>query len=189
MAIVFPQIPFGSNTEITLNTSAADLKPFLAGPVQRLARLGDKWSLKIECRKMFAKQAGPVIAALIAGLAELVIIDLPQPGIDTSKWTTGNIAAPATGGRQIVVSGGGAPKVVGQMISIERLGVHYLHQITAVNGANLTIQPALKTPLAAGEPVEFARPKLMGFVAGNAAGWTVGLAENTGLSFVIDEAV
>lgn len=188
MAITFPTIPHGSNTQVKLNTSAVDHTPFLSGPVQRIARLGDKWSLSIDCRKMFAKQAGPVIAALIGGLSEHVIIALPQPGIDVSKWTTGNIAAPATGGRQIVVSGGGAPQIVGQFISIERLGVHYLHQITDVNGANLTIQPALKTPLAGGEAVEFASPKLMGFVSGNSAGWSVGLAANVGISFEIVEA-
>lgn len=188
MAILFPMIPHGSTTEIKINSSAVDQTPFLAGPVQRVARLGDKWSVRIECRKMFAKQAGPVIAALIGGLAELVIMTVPQPGIDTSAWTKGTIAAGVTGGRQITISGGGAAKIVGQLFSIERSGVHYLHQISAVAGNALTIQPALKTPLAGGETVDFANPKIMGFVAGNSASWTVGLAENVGLSFEIAEA-
>lgn len=188
MAITFPQIPFGSKTDITLNSSVVEQKPFLSGPVQRVARLGDKWSVSVECRKMFARQAGPVIAALIGGLSEHVIMTVPQPGIDTSKWSTGTIAAAATGGRQIVISGGGAAKVVGQLFSILKNGVHYLHQVTAVTGNNLTIQPALKTPVASGDQVDFRAPKIMGFVSGNSQSWSVGLAENVGLSFAIDEA-
>lgn len=188
MAITFPQIPFGSSTEIKLTSSAVDQTPFLAGPVQRVSRLGDKWSISIECRKMFARQAGPVIAACIAGLAEHVILRVPQPGIDTSQWSTGTIATAAASGRQIRISGGGAAKVVGQLFSIEKNAVHYLHQITAVSGNTLTIQPALKTPLAGGETMDFANPKIMGFVSGNSASWTVGLAENVGLSFEIGEA-
>ena len=188
MAITFPSIPFGSNTTIKINSSAVDQTPFLSGPVQRIARLGDKWSVSVECRKMFARQAGPVIAALIGGLSELVIFRVPQPGIDVTVWSMGTIAAAATGGRQIRINGGGAAKVVGQLFSIEKNGVHYLHQITAVTGNNLTIQPALKTPLIGSEPVDFANPKVMGFVTGNSASWTVGLAENVGLSFEIGEA-
>ncbi|QDK32669.1 hypothetical protein DM450_07710 [Sphingomonas sp. IC081] len=160
----------------------------MAGPVQRVSRLGDKWSISIECRKMFARQAGPVIAACIAGLAEHVIMRVPQPGVDTSKWSTGSIAAAVSSGRQITISGGGADKIVGQLISIEKNAIHYLHQITAVDGNKLTIQPALKAPLAGGEAVDFAAPKIMGFVSGNSASWTVGLAENVGLSFEISEA-
>lgn len=188
MAITFPTIPFGSTTEIKLNSSAVDQAPFLSGPVQRIARLGDKWAVRIDCRKMFARQAGPVIAALIAGLSELVIMRVPQPGIVTTVWAVGSIATAATGGRQITISGGGAAKVVGQLFSIEKNGVHYLHQITAVTGNNLTIQPALKTAVASGDQVDFANPKITGFVAGNSASWTVGLAENVGLSFEIGEA-
>ena len=132
MAINFPIIPHGSTTEIKINSSAVDQTPFLSGPVQRIARLGDKWSVRIDCRKMFAKQAGPVIAALIAGLSDHVIMRVPQPGIDTSVWSIGSIAAAAASGRQIRITGGGAAKVVGQLFSIERNGIHYLHQITAV---------------------------------------------------------
>ncbi|MYL98404.1 hypothetical protein GR702_11580 [Novosphingobium sp. FGD1] len=188
MAITFPSLPFGSKTDITLNSSAVDHKPFLSGPIQRIARLGDKWSVAVDCRKMFARQAGPVIAALIGGLSDLVIMAVPQPGIDTSKWSAGTIAAAATGGRQITISGGGAAKVVGQLFSIEKASIHYLHQITAVTGNNLTIQPALKTPVAVGDTVDFKTPKIMGFVSGNSQSWSVGIAENLGLSFQIDEA-
>ncbi|WP_334185082.1 hypothetical protein [Novosphingobium sp.] len=188
MAITFPSLPFGSTTEITLTSSATDHKPFLGGPKQRIARLGDKWSLRVDCRKMYPRQAGPIIAALLQGLNDQIIMTVPQPGIDTGVWTTGTIALAVTAGRSISVNGGGAEKVVGQLFSIEKNGVHYLHQITAVQGSTLTILPSLKVSLAGGETVNFGAPKIQGFVSGNSQSWSVGLAENLGLSFQIDEA-
>lgn len=187
MATILPQLPYGTSTEYTLNSSSVDHKPFLSGPTQRVSRLGDKWSIKIECRKMYARQAGPIIAALIAGLADQIVMTVPQPGIDVSGRSTGTVAQAVAAGRQITVQGGGT-KEVGQLFSIERNGRHHLHQITSVAGNTVTFQPALKTPLSGGEAVDFKTPKLQGYVSGSSQNWTTGLAENVGLSFQIDEA-
>lgn len=188
MAVTFPTLPFGTTTEIALVSSAIDHRPYLGGPTQRLARLGDRWRLKVECRKMFASQAGPVIAALTQGLSDKLIVAIPQPGIDTSVWSNGTVNGAVTGGRTIVHAGGGAAKQVGQFISIIVSGKRYVHQITAVAGATLTILPALKVPLAGGETIEFGTPKMEGFIEGNEQSWTIGLAENLGVSFEIKES-
>ena len=188
MAINLPSLPFGANTEIKLKSSAVDHTPFLGGPVQRISRLGDKWSVKIDCRKMYPSQSGPIITALLLGLSEKVLMTVPQPGIDTSQWADGQIFGAVAGGKTIVITGGGAAKQVGQFLSIVKNGVRYLHQVAAVAGNTLSIIPALKVSLDGGETVEFGAPKIEGFIAGNEQSWTVGLAENLGLSFEIGEA-
>jgi len=136
---------------------------------------------------MYASQAGPIIAALIAGLSDQIIMVVPISGIDVSARSVGAVAQAVASGRQITVTGGGT-KEVGQLFSIERNGRHHLHQITAVAGNSVTFQPALKAPLAGGEAVDFKTPKIQGYVSGSSQNWTVGLAENVGLSFQIDEA-
>lgn len=150
--------------------------------------MGDRWSISIECRPMHAAQAAAITAILTQGLSEKILVPVPQPGTNTGIWSNGTVNGLVSGGRTIAHSGGGGTKIVGQYISIIINGVRYLHQIIAVSGANLTLNPPLKRPLAGGETIEFAAPKLEGFVKGNEQSWRVGGLGQLNLSFEVTEA-
>lgn len=188
MAIQFPLFPQGSSTEISLISSSVDLKPYMGGPQQRYSRLGDRWRLKVEMRKMHAAQAGPILATLVQGVGSKLLVPVHQPGLDTSVWSDGQVAQAVSGGRVVKHNGGGAAKQVGQFVSIIVNGVRFLHQITLVSGQDLTLYPMLKKPLIGGEVMEFGLPKIEGFSSGNEQGWTIGLALSVGVSFEIVEA-
>lgn len=188
MAINLPTLPLGTNTEIKIRSNAVDHKPYLGGPTQRLSRLGDRWNVKVDCRPMHTAQAGAVVAALVQGLSDTVIYRVPQPGLNTAQWSDGQVDGAVSGGRIIDHTGGGAPKQVGQYISIIVDGTRYLHMVTAVSGQTLTIFPSLKVSLGGLETIEFGAPKIQGFLSGNEQSWTIGLAENLGVSFEIEEA-
>ncbi|HEY0011554.1 MAG TPA: hypothetical protein VGB79_01730 [Allosphingosinicella sp.] len=126
-------------------------------------------------------------ASLIQGLSEKVVCAIPQPGLDLTGISDTTAVAAGSGGKTLVVAGGGT-KIVGQYLSLVSGGVRYLHMVTAVAGNTLSIYPMLKVPIAGGETVELLSPKIEGFLDGNEQGWTLGLVENIGLTFVIVEA-
>lgn len=186
MAVTIPILPDAA-TEITLRSSATDQTPYLGGPVQRISRMGDKWSYKIDCRPMYPRQALELIARLNQGLSEKVIMTVTQPGLSLAAFSDGTVSGAASG-RSLNHAGGGATKFVGQFFSVIKNGVRYLHQITAVSGANLQFLPMLKVPLTGGETLEFGAPKIEGFLNGKTNSWTVSIASAVGVSFTIDEA-
>lgn len=149
--------------------------------------MGDKWSYKIDCRPMRPRQGLELIARLNQGLSEKVIMVVAQPGLSLSAFSDGTVTGSASG-RSLNHAGGGAEKFVGQFFSVVKNGVRYLHQITAVSGANLQFLPMLKVPLTGGETLEFGAPKIEGFLNGKTNSWTVSLASAVGVSFTIDEA-
>ncbi len=187
MATVIPSNFVAASTEITLKSSATQHNPTLGGPSQRIARMGDRWSYKVDVAPMRTRQAGPFVTALLAGLSEKVLIEVRQTGVDLTAYSSGTVTGAASG-RTLVHSGGGPTKFVGQFFSVVKNGVRYLHQITAVAGSTLTFLPMLKVGLTGGETLEFGSPKLEGFIDGNSQSWTVGRVANLGTSFVVVEA-
>lgn len=169
-------------------SSAVELKPYLGGEVQRLSRLGDRWSYEVNCQPMRVAQAGALVAALLQGLSQKVTCRVYQDGFPYSDYSNGTVAAAkASGANTIQHTGGGTP-IAGQMFSIVKSGTRYLHMISAVSGTTLTILPSLKISLAGGEVLEFAEPKIEGFIDGQEQSWQVGMVANLGLSFRINEA-
>jgi hypothetical protein len=187
MAVVIPTLPDATSTEITLNSSATDQRPYLGGPIQRISRMGDKWSVKVECRTMHVRQASVLVAILLQGLSEKVLLEVREPGQNLSTYTDGTVTG-AAAGRTLTHAGGGAVKFPGQFFSVVKDGVRYLHKITGVSGQVLTFLPMLKVPLTGGEVLEFGAPKIEGFLSGNSQSWTVGRVANTGVTFIVDEA-
>jgi hypothetical protein len=188
MAITIPSLPNATSTEYTLNSSATDQKPYLGGPVQRISRMGDKWSVKVQCPPLKARQAAAVLATLTAGLSEKVVLEVRQPGLDLSAYNDTGTVTGAAAGRTMVHAGGGTTKFVGQLFSVISNGVRYLHQITLVSGQTINFVPMLKVPLAGGETIEFRTPKIEGFITGNSQSWTQGRLANVGVTFQVDEA-
>jgi hypothetical protein len=186
MAVAIPFFPAGSNTTITLKSSAVDQTPYLGGPLQRVARLGDRWSYSVELRPMYAAQARPFVTAIRQGLSAKVLCPVILSGIDLQGQTDCTVNSGS--GKNIVVTGTTATKTVGQFFSLVSNGVRYLHEVTAINGQTISINPALKVTIAGGEVLEFAKPYIEGFLDGNEQETTIGMVGNLGLSFRINEA-
>ncbi|MCB4861976.1 hypothetical protein K7W03_20500 [Sphingobium sp. PNB] len=186
MAITIPTLPKYLSTDITLRTSATDQTPYLGGPTQRIARLGDRWVYKVVCQDMRADQAGLILAALNGGLSDKVVCEVRQNGVDLSAYSNGTVVGAASG-RTLNHSGGGGTKFVGQYFSLVKNGVRYLHQITAVAGTVLTFAPMLKVTVSGGEVLEFGSPKIEGFLDGKEQTYTVGFLGNVTLGFSIVE--
>lgn len=187
MAITIPSNFSATNTEFSLRSSATQHNPTLGGPSQRIARMGDRWSVKFDVAPMRTRDAEPLISVLLAGLSEKVIVEVRQSGVDLSAYGNGTVTGAASG-RSLNHSGGGPTKFVGQFFSVVKNGVRYLHRITAVTGATLAFLPMLKVALTGGETIEFGSPKVEGFIDGNSQAWTVGRIANAGLSFTLIEA-
>lgn len=186
MAIVLPPIPIGSSTSVSLKSSSIDQTPPLGGPVQRVSRLGDRWTYEVQCRPMQARQAGPFVATLLQGLSSKVLCPLQISGFNLSSFSDG--IATSGAGKSLVHTGGGATKFAGQYFSLVKDGVRYLHMITGVTGDRLNFIPALKVAITGNEVLEFGEPKIEGFLEGGEQSWTIGLVQNLGLSFRINEA-
>jgi hypothetical protein len=187
MAITIPSLPRYTEVSITYRSSAVDQKPYLGGPIKRIARKGDRFVYKVSCQPMRVDQAGPLTAALNAGLTEKIVCVVRQQGLDLSAYSIGAVVG-AANGRTLVHSGGGAAKKVGQFFSVLKNGINYLHQITAVAGQTLTFIPALRSALAGGETLDFGSPKIEGFIEGNEKTFSVGFATNVGIEWTIEEA-
>ncbi len=185
MAVVIPPHP-AMSTNIQLTSSSVDQKSILGGPTQRVARLGDKWSYTVDLRPMHAWQSRPLIVRLLQGLSDRVLCPVMVSGIDLRGQTDLNAVSGA--GRSIVVTGSTTGKSEGQFFSLVKDGVRYLHMVVSAADNALTFMPALKVQITGGEILEFAEPKIEGFLSGNEQGWTTGMVGNVGMTFRIEEA-
>lgn len=187
--VEMPVFPQGTSTEITLSTFAITQTPNFGGPVQRLSRLGDKWKIKVDMRPMRARQAGPMVAIVLRGLNEMLKVPVPQPEIDPKLLVNGTAGNAATTGRLVSYVGSGIDKQVGQYFNhIASDGIPYLYQIIGVAGSTLTIQPALKKPIAIGDQLIFDRPVVCGYLAGTSQSVSLSRATAVGISIEVQEA-
>ena len=188
MAIVFPSFADSTSTTITLKTSAVDLTPPLGGSSQRITRLADKWVYEVVMRPMKTSQAGPIVAALVRGLTDKLLIPVKQNGVNLSAYSNGTVNGAVTGGTSLTHAGGGPAKFVGQYFSAVVNNVRYLHMITGVAGQTLSFMPMLRTPLANGTVLEFGNPQIEGFIEGNEQSWNINFVAGLGVTFRVVEA-
>lgn len=186
MAVVIPPFPAGTSTTLTFRSSAVDQTPYLGGPVQRVARLGDRWTYSVDLRPMGAAQARPLVTAIRQGLSAKVLCPVILAGIDLSQQI--DLTAQSGSGKSLNVLGDTSHIGVGQVFSLVSNGVRYLHEVTSIAGQVVGINPALKVVIAGGEALEFAEPKIEGFLEGNEHSMTIGMVGNLGTSFKINEA-
>ena len=184
--VIIPPFPIGTQTTITLKTSAVDQTPYFGGPVQRVARLGDKWSYTVDMRPMQSRQSRPLVMRLLQGLNQKVQCPVVIAGINLADQI--NLTAVSGAGSSINFIGNGSFLMEGQFFSIVKNGSHYLHMITSQAGQTVNFMPPLKVPITGGETLEFVAPKIEGFLDGTEQGFTIGMVANVGLTFRVNEA-
>lgn len=194
MAIVLPLSPAPSSITPRLLSKRLDQEPTFGGSVSRVRRLGSKWAFDVELPSMMYVDAMAWVAALSSAEADTVLLNLPQPG-----FVTGSPGNPLVNGvgqlGSLLNLDGFSPYTAkaGQWFSLIMGGRRYVHQVaedkTAASGAmaGLKINPMLRRSPADNTVVEFAQPKVEGFLSGRETTWTVDVARTVGLSFTITE--
>ncbi|WP_395444056.1 hypothetical protein [Caulobacter sp. UC70_42] len=193
MTISIPSLPQHEAQELKLVSSATNATPQFGGPVQRISRLGDRFTLTVNTRKLSYTQGASVVAALLQGLSNKVTCPVQQPGL--AIGSPGNPTVVSGSGTTLTLTGftNGYAIRSGQLFSIVHGGKRYLHMATAAataagGAATLTVFPMLRTPMTSGDAAEFANPQIEGFLADTSQGWSVGLSQAIGLTFSISEA-
>lgn len=165
------------------------------GVDQRFLALGSRFAFDVVCPPMAYDTARVVVAALLRAEREEVVMDLIQPGL-----TIGNPGPRTVGGftssnaTLLSVAGGAAyPAGVFQFFNLQapdgRLYLHAVVQSGGIPGV-VRVAPALRTDFNAGAPVDFATPKIQGWIGkgGRETPWDVDEAHHYGVSFTITES-
>ena len=159
--------------------------------MQRIARLGDRYTMEVSLRTLKADQAAGVVAMLVQGITDKIRAYVNQ---GFSVGAPGSPTIVSGSGRALTVSGltSGYQVKAGQFFSFSINGVSYLHQVTAAatGGGNTTLAifPSLRVLPSSGTPANFLNPIIEGFIAEPNQSWTVGLGPWTDISFSIVEA-
>lgn len=194
MAIQLPTCPPVRDQNIRMVTYASIQNPILGGPETRVLRLGDRFAGDFTTYVApYADEGRKFLSRLLRGLNDTVIIGLKEPGMDLTGYGSPTIAAVASGS-SITVAGIPSGRLIpeGKLLSIVTSGQRFLYMTTAdvtSAGGNtvISIQPIVRAAHQVGNVVEFAAPKMEGFLSGSEQGWNVAISKRIGFSFTITE--
>lgn len=181
MSVILPALPRQTRATPSYRDFSARSVPPSGGQEQRIARLGDRWSVRYTLPPMVEAQALAFIAAQARAVTEGATVRsvLPRTG-DAPAGLTGVGAANAT----FLTASSGADVAVGMFFSFEAGGHAFLHQVTGVTGAVLNVAPRLRA--GANGALNFATPVVEGFLDG-AISWDVERLMHSGVTFTISE--
>lgn len=181
MSVTLPALPRQTRVTPTYRDFSARLTPPSGGQEQRVARLGDRWAVRYTLPPMGEAQALAFVAAQTRAATEGATVRgvVPRRG-DAPVGVTGVGAVNAT----TIAASSVAGIEVGMMFSFESAGHAYLHQVTGISGANLSVAPRLRATL--NGALNFAAPVVEGFLDG-AATWDSETLAHSGVAFTISE--
>lgn len=194
--IALPTCPPIRNATMRLISYATDQTPTLGGPQTRVLRLGDRWAGEFTTYPaLYAEEGRVYLSRLVRGMADTVLINVPEPGMRAQNYGTPLIASGGSSGMSIQVKGLGNGRVVpeGKFLSIVTGGQRFLYQTTSqvmadVNGyATLAIFPMLRRQPAVNDVIELSAPKMEGYVQGNEVQWNITKSKRIGFVFSIQE--
>lgn len=172
------------------------LTPETGGPVLRVDRMGNRHAVDFTLPPMRMEPTGRVwVSRLKRAKTEGAFMRFPQVDFRPGAAGAPVVAQTTIGGRSLPIAGGQPGGVVreGQWLSIIHAGRRYLHSVDAetifaADGtATLTVTPMLRAPLAQGDAVELAQPRIEGLILDDLA-WSVSSSRTTQLSFTLTEA-
>lgn len=171
------------------------LTPPLGGPVQRIDRVGTRWTMAFTTPNLPVEPDLRLWSARLArGKKEGVLIWIPEPDLAAPDYGMPRIAVAVTGGSVVRIRGlpVGTLIVEGKWLSVIHDARRYLYRAAAdtvadANGiAVVRLDPMLRTDLAAGDVVELAVAKMQGSIPA-AFRWAVPLARFAPLGFTVVE--
>lgn len=164
------------------------------GVTQRFMSAGaGKYAVDVKYPPMDFEDASTLVAALLRASREEVTMKWQQPGLVIG-------AAPAaSGGNPNSSANATVLEVVASYAYVVRAlqffnvigpdGHRYLHAATQANQipGPLVVAPAVRIPVTGVTVLDFATPKIQGFVQGKETPWTVDEARHYGVAFSIVE--
>lgn len=174
----------------------SELTPTLGGVTQRLDRLGSRHAIDVQMPPMgMADEGRRWIARLLSAKQEGGRIAFPQVDFEPGPCGRPTVAAAIAAGRTIPITGTTPRYVIreGQWLSVTHGPRSYLYCATApvvLDGGGAGAVPVdvlLRSPLAAGDAVELARPVIEGWLSGDGYEWTLERSRTVGLGFTITE--
>lgn len=196
MSIALPLSPAPTTAVPRLIDFGVLLTPPMGGPAQRLNRIGSRFAVDFTMPPLHDPADRQFVSRLVRGLSEGVILSFPQ------ALATGTPGAPVVDGAgqqgsALAMRGfaPGYPLREGQFLSIIYAGRRYVHQVANADvladgsgRSSVAISPMLRVSPNDGATVEFASPKIEGFLSGNAQEWSFRTDRLTDLSFTVTEA-
>jgi hypothetical protein len=196
MSVLLPTSPQPAKLTRRPVSYGNDLTPPLGGDVQRLVRLGDRWAMDAEMPAMTEADADLWEAALLLGLSDSVVLNIPLPKAGVGSPGAPLVNGAGQAGLTLAVKGLAAsyPIKVGQWLSLVVSGRRYLHRATAAVAATsgglatVSIWPMLRVSPANGDTVEIAQPKIEGLIPRDQISAMLDLGHiATGLKFTLTE--
>ena len=199
--VTLPDYPAATSCTFKLNSFASDLTPPLGGQVQRVIRLGSRFSLDLEYPAMQYAIGQQWLSRLLYAEGYPVAVPFPQRGaVLTSAGpvvVNGAAASPLNSGGQLAVRGGtpGTTILAGRFFHVasQQTGRRFIHQLIAdvtLDGSGagtFGIVPFLRFTPEDGDALELVNPLLEGFLTGATTSWTLELVRRLGLKFSVME--
>lgn len=197
VAIALPAAPAPVDKDPFLISFAQDHEPFLGGEQIRILRVGTRFGAAFKMPPMKMDVARSWIARLTQGEGFRVSMLWRQLDFVNQKTNTTVYADTLANAFSLPLSGGsgspdhadsGTRSFEGQFFNVIHDDRRYLHMVTGwQSNTVLNVWPALRTPLVAGDVVDFETPRIEGILV-NHAGWNENKAMTVGLEFVIRES-
>ncbi|MCI1143138.1 hypothetical protein MOP88_13905 [Sphingomonas sp. WKB10] len=172
------------------------LTPSTGAAVLRIDRLGNRHAVDFVLPPLRAEPAGRIWASRIKrAKTEGAFMRMPQVDFRPGAAGAPIVAAVTVGGRILSIAGGQAGGVVreGQWLSIVSGGKRYLHSVDAEmqfaqdGTATLQVTPMLRAPLAVGDVVELAQPRIEGIIVDDFS-YPVAANRTVSFTFTLTEA-
>ena len=184
MTVLFPTLPRGAVIGARLLRYGGDLVSVLGGPTQRIARIGSRYAVDVQLPTLDAECAGRWLGAVLMAETRGETVTLALPQMNSVVGLVGATGTGAVGAGEIAYTG--TAVLPGTWFSFVANGRFYLHLVTAQPAADtLAISPRLRTAIAAA-PLEFAHPKLEGYVDDTA--WSLEFVRFVGHAFTLTES-
>jgi len=176
-AVTLPTTPSVRVADPMLIDFGSDMVPILGGPVQRVNRMGSRYSLTVELPPVKEEPNARIWASALRQAKQLgAIFTVPQPGLTIGSPGTPLVNGAHTGGTSLSIKGLSSTYALkqGQFLSIIHSSRRYLYAVAAdatASGGNVTVtlETMLRTALANNDVIEIATPKIEGYLDGDPA--------------------
>lgn len=189
-------LPIPKRTKMAVRLTGGFAEPETGedGVQQRFASVGaGKFVLDVSCPPMTFSEASALVGGLLRARTEQVTLPWPQPGLVVGAPGARTIGALTSSNATVLPVAGGAAYIVRALQYFNVVGPDgrlYLHSTTQANEipGSLIIAPALRITGTAGLALDFATPKIQGWVQGKETGYSVDVVKHYGVAFSVGEA-
>jgi len=159
------------------------LVPILNGPIQNIARLGDRMQIDVVALPQRMADEGRIfVSRLLDALDGEALLDWPLGGEPRTGAGAPTVDGAVNANAVVLPVKGATPGFVfseGLWVSVISGGRRYMHRArggdAAADGlgkANLLVKPPLRTALLNGDTIEVAQPRIQGVLIGDAGQWS-----------------